>query len=106
MEVCALAAQQGFHGACTERESAVQRLSWRGLAVCQNFSNRRRKLLNAGTRHDDAVPAAMSFLGDTQESPAVVLPELDVEVLTLNLQFSRLDDVVHFALMPPSLGTA
>ena|GEM_PF-6810990 len=26
-----------------------------------------------------------------------VLPELDVEVLALNLQFFRLDDVVHFS---------
>jgi hypothetical protein len=26
-------------------------------------------------------------------------------VLALNLEFSRLDDVVHFALRPPSLGS-
>ncbi len=39
----------------------------------------------------------MSFLSDTQESPALIFPELDVEMLALNLQFSRLDDVVHFA---------
>jgi len=81
------------------------RLSWRGFAVCQNFSNDRRKVINAGARHDDAVPAPMSFLSDTQEFTAVVLPELDVEMLALNLQFFRLDDVVHFALRPPSLGS-
>jgi hypothetical protein len=40
----------------------------------------------------------MSFLGDTQESTALIFPELDVEVLALNLQFFRLDDVIHFAL--------
>jgi hypothetical protein len=91
--------------ASTERESAVQRLSWRGFAVGKNFGNDRRKIINAGARHDDAVPAPMSFLNDTQEFTAVVLPELDVEVLALNLQFSRLDDVVHFALRPPSLGS-
>jgi hypothetical protein len=83
----------------------VQWLSWRGFAVCQNFSNDRRKLINAGAGHDDAVPAPMSFLSDTQEFTSVVLPELDVEVLALNLQFFRLDDVVHFALRPPSLGS-
>ena len=83
----------------------LQRLSWRGFAVCQNFSNDRRKIINAGARHDDAVPAPMSFLSDTQEFAAVVLPELDIKVLALNLQFSRLDDVVHFALRPPSLGS-
>src|SRR5215211_1521040 len=91
--------------ASKERESAVQRLSWRGFAVCQNFSNYCRKLINAGARHDDAVPASMSFLSDTQEPTAVVLPELDIEMLALNLQFFRLDDVVHFALRPPSLGS-
>src|SRR6476660_10195366 len=83
----------------------VQRLSWRGFAVCQNFSNDRRKLINAGARYDDAVPTPMSFLSDTQEFTAVVLPELDIEMLALNLQFFRLDDVVHFALRAPSLGS-
>jgi hypothetical protein len=78
-------------------------LSWRGFAVRKNFSNRRRKFINARARHDDAVAATVSFLGDTQEPAALIFPELDVEVLALNLQFSRLDDVVHFALRPPSL---
>src|SRR6476660_7629565 len=83
----------------------LQRLSWRGFAVCQNFSNDRRKVINAGARHDDAVAAAMSFLSDAQEFTAVVLPEFDIEMLALNLQFFRLDDVVHFALRAPSLGS-
>src|SRR5207247_7785003 len=86
-----------------ERESAVQWLSWRSFAVCQNFGDRRRKVINAGTGHDDAVAAAVSFLGDAQESPAVVLAELHVEMLALDLQFSRLDDVIHFSLRPPTL---
>jgi hypothetical protein len=46
----------------------------------------------------------VSFLGDTQKSTALILPELDVEVFALNLQFFRLDDVIHFALRAPSLG--
>jgi len=87
------------------RKQSVQRLSWRGFAVRKNFSNRRRKFINAGARHDDAVAATVSFLGDTQESAALIFPELDVEVLALNLQFFRLDDVVHFALRAPSLGS-
>src|SRR5437867_4822315 len=81
----------------------IQRLRRCGFAICQNFSNRRRKIIYAGTRHDDAVTAAVSFLGDTQESPTIVLPEFDVEMLALDLQFSRLDDVVHFFLAPPTL---
>src|SRR5215471_8565771 len=76
----------------------VQQLSWRCLAVGENFSNRRRKFINARTGHDDAIAAAVSLLGDTQELASVIFPELDVEVLAFNLQFSRLDDVVHFCL--------
>src|SRR4030095_11552245 len=38
----------------------------------------------------------MSFLSDAQEFPALVLTKLHVEMLTLNLQFFRLDDVIHF----------
>jgi hypothetical protein len=82
--------------ASTERESAVQQLSWCSFAVRKNFSNRRCKVVHAGAGHDDAVAAAVSFLGNAQESPAVVLAELHVEMLTLDLQFSRLDDVIHF----------
>ena len=91
--------------ASTKRESAAQRLSWRGFAVCQNFSDRRRKVVHAGAGHYDAVAASMSFFGDAQESPAVVLTELHVEMLTFDLQFSRLDDVIHFSLRPPSLDS-
>ena len=81
-----------------------QQLSWRSFAVRQNFSYRRGKVINTCAGHNDAVTAAVSFLRDAQESSAVVLPELDVEMLALNLQFFRLDDVVHFALRAPSLG--
>src|SRR3982751_570293 len=84
--------------------STLQRLRWRGFAVCKNFRNYRRKFINARARHDDAVAAAVSFLGDTQEPAALIFAELDIEVLALNLQFFRLDDVVHFALRAPSLG--
>ncbi len=45
----------------------------------------------------------MSFFSNAQESPALVFPELHVEMLALNLQFSRLDDVIHFPLKGPTL---
>src|SRR5205814_10017145 len=105
-QACRLRAKYGSrHGCLYMPGAAVRRLSWRSLAVGKNFSNRRRKLVGACARHDDAVPAAVSFLCDTQESTALILPELDVEMLALNLQFFRLDDVIHFALRPPSLGS-
>jgi hypothetical protein len=86
-------------------DKPVQQLGWRGLAVRKNCGYRRRKLINSRARHDDAVSATMSFFGDTQEFTALVLPELDIKVLALNLQFFRLDDVIHFALRTPSLGS-
>jgi hypothetical protein len=73
-------------------------LNWRAFAVRQNFSNGRRKVIDTGTWHNDAVPAAVSFFGDAQESSAVVFTELHIEVFALNLQFSRLDNVIHFYL--------
>ena len=73
-------------------------LRWRRLAVGKNFRNRRRKLIDSRAGNNDAIAAAVSFLGDTQEPASLVFPELDVEVLALNLQFSGLDDVIHFCL--------
>ena len=87
----------------TEKQS-VGGLSWRRFAVGKNFRNGRRKLINSRAGNNDAVAAAVSFLGDTQEPAALIFPELDVEVLALNLQFSGFDDVIHFALRAPSLG--
>ena len=78
-------------------------LSWRAFVVRQNFSNGRRKIIDASARYDDAVTAAVSFFGDAQESPALVFPEFHVEMLALYLQFSRLDDVIHFCLRLPTL---
>lgn len=45
----------------------------------------------------------MSFFGDAQEFPALVFSELHVEMLAFYLQFSRLDDVIHFPLKPQTL---
>ena len=89
--------------AARKAQPAIQRLSWCAFVVRQNFSNCCRKVIDAGTRHDDAVAAAMSFFGDAQESPALIFSELHVEMLAFYLQFSRLDDVIHFPLKPPTL---
>jgi len=45
----------------------------------------------------------MRFFGDAQESSALVFSELHVKMLALYLQFSRLDDVIHFPLKAPTL---
>src|SRR5206468_10918164 len=89
--------------AAQKAQPAIQRLSWCAFVVRQNFSNCCRKVIDAGTRHNDAVAAAMSFFGDAQESPALIFSELNVEMLAFYLQFSRLDDVIHFPLKGPTL---
>jgi hypothetical protein len=45
----------------------------------------------------------MRFFGDAQESSALVFSQLHVKMLALYLQFSRLDDVIHFPLKAPTL---
>ena len=46
----------------------------------------------------------MSFFNDAQEFPAIVLAEFHIEMLALNLQFFRLDDIIHFCQPPPTLS--
>ena len=84
--------------AASTKPPVIQRLSWRAFAIRKNFRNRRSKIINARARHDDAVAAAVSFFRDTQEPPALIFSELYIEMFALNLQFFRLDDIIHFAL--------
>src|SRR5438094_4301566 len=70
-------------------------LARRASVIRQNFRNGRCKVIHAGTGHDDAVAPAVSFLGDAQEFPTIILAELHVKMLPLNLQFFRLDNVIH-----------
>jgi hypothetical protein len=80
------------------RRSQPRRLSglaWRGSVIRQNFRNGRCKVIYAGTRYDDDVAPAVSFLRDAQEFPAIILAELHVKMLPLNLQFFRFDNVIH-----------
>jgi hypothetical protein len=73
----------------------LSELARRASVIRQNFRNGRCKVIHAGTRYDDAVAPAVSFLRDAQELPAIILAELHVKMLTLNLQFFRLDNVIH-----------
>jgi len=58
--------------------------------------DRRGKIINAGTGHDDCIAATMSFLGNTEEFAAVVFAEFDVEMLAFDLQLPGLYEVIHF----------
>ena len=76
----------------------------RALGAVENFTDGRGKVFHAGARHNDGVAPAVGFLGDAQEFPTIVLPELDVEMLPLDLQLPRLDDVIHFLQTVQSMG--
>src|SRR6266481_4836850 len=75
----------------------ASRLARRASVIRQNFRNGRCKVIHAGTRNDDAVAPAVSFLGDAQEFPTIILAEFHVKMLTLNLQFFHLDNVIHYS---------
>lgn len=62
----------------------------------EHCADRRRKIVYPCAWYDDRISPAMSFLSDAEEFAAIVLPELDVEMLALDLDFSGLDDVIHF----------
>src|SRR5881392_2543948 len=70
-------------------------LARRASVIRENFRNGRCKVIYTGTRYDDAVAPAVSFLRDAQEFPAIILAELHVKMLPLNLQFFRFDNVIH-----------
>src|SRR5947209_13526445 len=72
-------------------------LARRASVIRQNFRNCCCKVIHAGTRNDDAVAPAVSFLGDAQEFPTIILAEFHVKMLTLNLQFFHLDNVIHYS---------
>jgi hypothetical protein len=72
-----------------------RRLCGRVFGPREDFANRGGKIIHSGARNDDCVPAAMSLFSDTQKFPAIVLTELDVEMLALDLKFFGLDYVIH-----------
>jgi hypothetical protein len=57
----------------------------RALGAFNYFVDRGRELVDSRAWHDDGVAPAMRFLGDPQEPAPLIFPELDVEVLALDL---------------------
>jgi hypothetical protein len=65
------------------------------LGTVENLANRRREILYAGAGHNDRISPPVGFFGNAQEFSTFVLPELHVKMLSLDLQLSRFDDVIH-----------
>ena len=53
------------------------------------------ELVRPGTRDDDGIAPAMRFLGNAKKSSPIVLAEFHIEVLPLDLDLLRFDNIVH-----------
>jgi hypothetical protein len=80
------------------RTAAPQKISSRrrSLGVFDHVVDGCGEILDAGAWNDDRVAAAVRFLGDAEKLPPIILPELHMEMLPLDLQLPRLDEIVHF----------
>jgi len=87
-----------------EISEATRSLSRRPLGVFDYFVDSRSELIYARARDDDGIAAAVCFLGDAKKFAAVVLTKFHVKMLTLDLQFPRLDEIIHVCKKPRSLG--
>jgi hypothetical protein len=61
----------------------------------EHLSDGGGKVVDTGARDNDGIAAPVSFFGDAQEFSAIVLAELDVEMLAFDLKLFRLDNMVH-----------
>ena len=64
-------------------------------AGSENVADRRGEIMQPRTRDDDGVPPAVSFLGYTEEFPALVFTEFEVKTLPFDLNFLRFENAVH-----------
>ena len=53
------------------------------------------ELVRPGTWDDDGISPAMGFLGNAKESSSIVFTEFHIEVLPLDLDLLRFDNIVH-----------
>jgi hypothetical protein len=60
-----------------------------------HFSRGGHKFVQTRTRNDDRITPAMRFFRYPHKPAALVFSEFDIEMLTLYLQLSRYDDIVH-----------
>ena len=66
------------------------------MVLAEDLADRRRKIIHARAGHDDRIAAAVCFLGDPEETSAIVLAILHVKTLSLDLELFRFDDAIHF----------
>jgi hypothetical protein len=62
-----------------------------------DFARHTHEFVETSAGNDDCVSSSVRFLSNTHETPALVFSEFDIEMLTLNLKFSRDNYIIHFA---------
>ena len=73
--------------------------SRRGLAASpENIADRCGEIIQSSAWDDDGVPPAVSFLGYTEEFPALVFTEFEVKTLPFDLNFLRFENAVHLKI--------
>src|SRR3954467_14758859 len=72
-----------------------RKLSGSVFSSSQHFPDCSGEVIHAGARNNNGVAPPVCLFGDTQKFPAIVLAELDMEMLALDLEFLGVDDVVH-----------
>jgi len=65
------------------------------LSCAENVLNGGGELARPSARNDDGVAPAMRFLGNAKKSSPIVLAEFHIEVLPLDLDLLRFDNIVH-----------
>jgi hypothetical protein len=61
----------------------------------ENVVDRSGEIVQPRARDDDGVPPAMRFLGDSQESSALILAKFEMKSLPFDLNLSRFKNAVH-----------
>jgi hypothetical protein len=90
----------------SEPEEWMRKLRRSVFGSSEHFAYSSGKVFHSCARNNDGIAPAVCLLGDTQEFTAIVFPELDVEMLALDLEFFGLDDMIHLksAVYRPEMG--
>jgi hypothetical protein len=65
------------------------------LSRSEHVVNGSGEFVRSGARDDNGISPAMGFLGNAKESAPIVLAEFHVEVLPLDLDLLRFDNIIH-----------
>jgi len=62
-----------------------------------DFARHTHEFVETRAWNDDCVSSSVRFLSNAHETPALVFSEFDIEMLALDLKFSRDNYIIHVA---------